>query len=300
MILGDCLEIMPTLPDKSIDMTITSPPYDNLRTYGGSLEWGEHIWKPIIAELFRLTKDGGVVVWVVADATVKGSETGTSFKQALYFKEIGFNLHDTMIFEKDSFQKPNHNRYWACFEYMFVFSKGKPKTAYMISDRANSQSGKTVSSKTVRNADGSTSTRHPVVIAAFGKRKNIWAYSTGYGKGTTYKEAYLHPAMFPEQLATDHVISWSNPGDTILDPFAGSGTTGVACINTGRDFIGIELNQKYYEMARARIEKAQSTARQMELNEAAKPMRERSAANPPPARLYGPSLSVAQNQTICL
>jgi site-specific DNA-methyltransferase (adenine-specific) len=246
---GDCLTIMPTLPDKSIDLTVTSPPYDNLRTYNGNSTFD---FEGIAKELYRVTKDGGVVVWVVGDATINGSETGTSFKQALYFKEFGFNLHDTMIFEKDSFQKPNHNRYWSCFEYMFVLSKGKPKTAYMISDRANSQGGKTVSSKTVRNADGSTSKRNPVVIAAFGKRKNIWAYSTGYGKGTTCKEAYQHPAMFPERLATDHILSWSNAGDTVLDPFAGSGTTGVACLNTNRKYILIEKDATYCD--RKRIE----------------------------------------------
>lgn len=256
---GDCLDLMPLIADKSIDLTVTSPPYDNLRTYNGSLVWNFDIFMNIARELFRVTKDGGVVVWVVGDATIKGSETGTSLRQALYFKEIGFNLHDTMIFEKDSFQKPNRNRYWSCFEYMFVFSKGGAKAANMISDRINSQRGKKVSSKTVRNADGSTSTRRSVVIAVFGKRKNIWAYSTGYGKGTTCKDAYQHPATFPEQLATDHIISWSNEGDLILDPMAGSGTTGIACINTNRNFILIEKEPKYVEIAEKRIMDAKGT-----------------------------------------
>ena len=247
---GDCLDIMPTLADKSIDLTVTSPPYDNLRTYNGNSSFD---FEGIAKELFRVTKDGGVVVWVVADATIKGSETGTSFRQALYFKGIGFNLHDTMIFEKDSFQKPNHNRYWSCFEYMFVLSKGKPKAAHMIKDRVNSQRGKVVSSKSVRNKDGSTSKRKQVIIADFGKRKNIWPYSTGYGKGTAYKNAYQHPAMFPEKLAADHILSWSNEGDTVLDPFAGSGTTGIACLNTGRKFILIEKDAGYCEIIKNRI-----------------------------------------------
>src|SRR3990167_3433892 len=127
IIHGDCLEVMKTLADKSVDMVLTSPPYDNLRTYNGSLDWGEHIWKPVIQELFRVVKDGGVVVWVVGDATIKGSETGTSFKQALYFKEVGFNLHDTMIYLKSGVS-PSIGRYYPAFEYMFVFSKGKPET----------------------------------------------------------------------------------------------------------------------------------------------------------------------------
>ena len=237
------------MPDNFIDLTVTSPPYDNLRTYKGY----SFDFESVAKELFRVTKKGGVVVWVVGDATVKGSETGTSFKQALYFKEIGFNLHDTMIFDKDSFQKPNHNRYWSCFEYMFIFSKGKIKTHNMIADRKNSQAGKKVSSKTIRNLDGTTSKRNPVVISEHGKRKNIWQYSTGYGKGTTDKFAYMHPAMFPEKLSEDHIISWSNPNDLIYDPFMGSGTTAKMALINGRSFIGSEISSEYCEIANRRI-----------------------------------------------
>lgn len=254
LIQGDCLNILPTLAPGSVDLTVTSPPYDNLRTYNNTLnDWNERKWKAIIAELFRVTKQGGVVVWVVGDATIKGSETGTSFRQALWAMECGFRLHDTMIFDRDSFQKPNHNRYWSCFEYMFVWSKGAPKASNMLMDRPNSQAGKTVSSKSVRNADGTMSSRAPVTIAAFGKRKNIWAYSTGYGKGTSDKFAYAHPAMFPEALARDHILSWSNPGDTVLDPFLGSGTTGKMAVTLCRRFIGIERDSEYFAIARKRI-----------------------------------------------
>lgn len=250
IICGNCVEVMQKMPDNFIDLTVTSPPYDNLRLYLGY----EFDFEGIAKELYRVTKQGGVVVWVVGDATIKGSETGTSFKQALYFKEIGFNLHDTMIFDKDSFQKPNHNRYWSCFEYMFVFSKDtKPKTANMINDRLNSQRGKTVSSKTVRNADGTTDKRNPVKISEYGKRKNIWAYSTGFGKGTTDKIAYKHPATFPEQLAEDHIISWSNPGDLVLDPMCGSGTTCKMAKKNGRNYIGIDIAEEYCVLAQKRI-----------------------------------------------
>jgi DNA modification methylase len=255
LIQGDCLEKVAQIPNNSIDLTVTSPPYDNLREYNGNNKhWNEQSWKTLIQELFRVTKQGGVVVWIVADATIKGSETGTSFKQALFAKECGFNLHDTMIYEKDSFQKPNKNRYWSSFEYMFIFSIGAPKTYNMIMDRSNSQRGKTVSKKSVRNSDGTTTKRNAVIISEFGKRKNIWSYSTGYGKSTTYKEAYKHPAIFPEKLAIDHIVSWSNEGGTVLDPFMGSGTTGVACELLGRDFIGIELDPDYFEIAKKRIE----------------------------------------------
>jgi len=261
--LGDCLDVMQGILDGSVDLTVTSPPYDNLRTYNGNNDqWGERVWKAVIADLYRVTADGGVVVWVVADATIKGSETGTSFKQALWAMECGFNLHDTMIYEKDSFQKPNHNRYWACFEYMFVLTKGKIKTYNMIKDRINKHAGK-IMTGTIRQNDG---TIKPMTgsgqktISDFGKRKNVWSYNTGYRKMTSYKEAYNHPAIFPEKLATDHILSWSNPGDTVLDPFLGSGTTGVAAANTGRRFIGIEMDADYFTIAQARIQKAQADA----------------------------------------
>jgi len=245
---------MAEMDDCCIDLTVTSPPYDNLRSYNGNNDqWCDNVWSECIRELYRVTKKGGVVVWIVGDATIKGSETGTSFRQTLWAMDCGFRLHDTMIYEKDSFQKPSHNRYWSCFEYMFIFSKGAPVTHNMILDRKNSQAGKKVSSKTVRNSDGSTSKRSPVVISEFGKRRNIWAYSTGFGKGTSDKFAYRHPAMFPEKLANDHIISWSNEGDTILDPFMGSGTTGKMAKFNNRKFIGIELDKEYFKIAQERI-----------------------------------------------
>lgn len=250
---GDCLELMRDIPDKSVDMILTSPPYDNLRTYNESLDWGNSVWEPIIKSFFRIVKDGGVVVWIVGDATIDGSETGTSFRQALFFKSVGFNLHDTMIYEKDSFIKPSKNRYWSCFEYMFVFSKGKPKTANMIKDRLNSSRGKILNRKTLRNADGSISKRNPYYISDFGKRKNIWKYSAGYGKGQKNKIAYAHPATFPEKLAEDNILSWSEEGDLILDPFAGSGTTAIACLNTNRDYILMEKEQQYIDVIHDRL-----------------------------------------------
>lgn len=250
IIQGDCLEVMKDIPDKSIDLVVTSPPYDNLRMYKGYTFDFESIAK----ELYRITKQGGVVVWVVGDQTVNGSESGTSFRQALYFKEIGFNLHDTMIYDKDSFQKPDNSRYWACFEYMFVFSKGIPKSCNLIKDRLNSQRGKSVSSKTVRNIDGTTSKRSPIYcISDYGKRKNVWSYSTGYGKGTTDKCAYQHPAIFPEALARDHILSWSNEGDLVFDPMCGSGTTCKMAVLNNRHYLGCDISQEYVNIANNRV-----------------------------------------------
>jgi len=248
---GDCLRLMDLIDDKSIDLTVTSPPYDNLRTYNDSLVWGEHIWKPIIKELFRVTKEGGVIVWVVADATIKGSETGTSFKQALWFMECGFNLHDTMVWSKQNCSSVGSlDRYENTFEYMFVFSKGKPVSVNIIKDKPNSRAGN-LQSGSIRQPDGTvrkTTQYGKRAIAEFGRRHNVWTVFPA--KSSSER---LHPAPFPIQLATDHIISWSNEGDTILDPFAGSGTTGVAAERCGRSSIMIEQDAGYCKIIEERM-----------------------------------------------
>lgn len=231
---GDCLEELKTLEDNSIDLTVTSPPYDNLRNYNGYT----FNFKGIANELYRVTKKGGVVVWVVGDATIKGSETGTSFKQALFFKDIGFNLHDTMIYEKNSSTFPaqkNGNRYTQIFEYMFVFSKSKLKTSNLICDKQNKWAGYKDFSKKLKNT-----------VPKESPRNNIWKYTTSFN-------GVKHAAPFPEKLAEDHIISWSNEGDIVLDPMAGSGTTLKMAIKNKRKYIGIEISEEYCEIAKARI-----------------------------------------------
>ena len=267
--LGDCLDVMQDIPDGSVDLTVTSPPYDNLRTYNGNNDhWGEHVWRALIADLYRVTADGGVVVWVVADATIKGSETGTSFKQALWAMECGFNLHDTMIWRKSNFSNPSSNRYHQTFEFMFLFTKGRPKIFNPLRDRANVCFGKIGSygTNTVTMADGSKRERESKVNNEFGMRHNVWESITSGQDGSA--KAYGHPAMFPVSLATDHILSWSNQGDTVLDPFLGSGTTGCAAANTGRRFIGIERDPDYFAIAQARIQKAQADAITNKMREA--------------------------------
>lgn len=246
--LGDCAEVMKSLPDGCIDLTVTSPPYDNLRTYKGYT----FDFEAIAGQLYRVTKPGGVVVWVVGDATIDGSETGTSFKQALYFKELGFNLHDTMIWNKGGFSATGSLavRYAPVFEYMFIFSKGSPKTFNPIKDRININFGNTIYG-TVRNPDG---TIKPISgtgskkITRFGQRFNIWDLDP-----VRHNTEEDHPAPFPEQLAKDHILSWSNPGDTVLDPLMGSGTTGKMALLYQRNFIGIEISKEYFEIAQKRI-----------------------------------------------
>lgn len=244
----DCLLGLKALPDACVDLTVTSPPYDNLRDYNGY----SFDFELIAKEVYRVTKEGGVLVWVVADGTFKGGETGTSFKQALYFKEIGFTLHDTMIYMKNGFNFPAKTRYHQVFEYMFILSKGKPKTFNPIKDRPNKHSGKTIKGRD-RQKDGSlkrVGERKP--LEPFGMRFNVWEINNLYSVATD-KEAFKHPAVFPEQLAHDHIISWSNEGDTVLDPFAGSGTTLKVARDLNRQYIGFEISDEYVELIKRRL-----------------------------------------------
>lgn len=247
----NCLDTMKEMPDDFVDMTLTSPPYDNLRDYKGY----SFDFEPIADELYRVTKQGGIVVWVVGDATIKGSETGTSFKQALYFKDIGFNLHDTMIYQKNNFSNPSSNRYHQIFEYMFIFSKGKPKTFNPLIDRKNITAGGIGSwgKNTSRQKDGSMKERPKKIVNEFGMRYNIWKYKTSKN-GQEDEIAYKHPATFPEKLAKDHIVSWTNEGDLVYDCFMGSGTTAKMCLENKRNYIGSEISKEYCEIIQKRLE----------------------------------------------
>ena len=246
LLKGDCLEVMKDIEDQSIDLTVTSPPYDKMRTYNDTLSWDSSIWKQVIDHLYRVTKDGGVVVWVVGDATVKGSETGSSFRQALYFKKAGFRLHDTMIWEKTG-RVPTQDRYYNVIEYMFVFSKGKPKAMNFICDHKCVQGGRRRKKDKVINKGKNQKAAGYFIRNEYGRRSNIWKIHVGRNQTS-------HPAVFPLQLAQDHIVSWSNEGDTVLDPFMGSGTVGVASFGLGREFIGIEKVDEYFDIAINRID----------------------------------------------
>jgi len=241
----NCLDTMARMPDNFVNLTVTSPPYDNLRTYNGY----SFDFEAVAKELYRVTKSGGVVVWVVGDATIKGSETGTSFKQALYFKEIGFNLHDTMIYAKNSYMPLTHNRYEQAWEYMFVFSKGRPSTFHPIMidcitagtkrNRGGSKAKETSYAERLREerTEVNTQKQHP----------NIFYYDVGKGDKTE------HNAPFPEHLANDHIISWSNEGDLVYDPFMGSGTTAKMAIVNKRNWVGSEISEEYCKIIERRI-----------------------------------------------
>lgn len=254
----DCINVMDKMVDDGItvDLTVTSPPYDQLRTYNNESTWDFETFKKVAQGLWDITNDGGVVVWVVGDACVNGSETGTSFKQALYFMELGFKLHDTMIYEKNSSSFParrGSKRYTQIFEYMFVFVKGKIHDCELISDKENKWAGFTNWGKNTQyDKDGKLiSTNDIKPVPKYSLRNNIWKYSVGFNT----KKFGKHPAVFPLQLAIDHILSWSKPEHVIFDPFLGSGTTMDACVETGRsNFIGCEISEEYFGIIEKKIE----------------------------------------------
>jgi site-specific DNA-methyltransferase (adenine-specific) len=255
----DAMVALKDIPSGSINLTVTSPPYDDIRDYNG-FKFNEEIQQNIIAELFRVTFEGGVVVWIVGDATVNGSESGTSFRQALKFIEAGFKLHDTMIYEKNTSSFPAKragNRYTQIFEYMFVFSKGKITTANLICDKPNKWAGHTNWGKnTNRLKNGELQETTDIKpVPDFSPRNNIWHYNVGKGFNSNDKESHEHPAIFPEKLAEDHILSWSNEGDIILDPFSGSGTTCKMAKKNNRKYIGIDISEEYCKLAESIIAK---------------------------------------------
>ena len=254
----DCVEGMELLDDESIDLTVTSPPYDDLRVYNG-FSWD---YKETLKQLYRVTKQGGTVVWIVSDAYDDGSETGTSFRQALYAIECGFKLNDTMIWDKMGFTDiaSLQYRYAQVFEYMFVFSKGKPKTYNPIKDHINKNVGSHKKSASIRQRTGELKkiTDDGGKIGELGIRHNIWRISSN----RTKNERTGHPAQFPESLVSDHIISWSNEGDLVLDPFMGSGTTAIVAKRLGRKYIGFELSKEYYDMSQRRLIGSQKEVKQ--------------------------------------
>ena len=254
----NCLKTMSKIRNSFIDLAIASPPYDNARKYGGN-RFNE--FNKIADELYRITKKGGVVVWIVSDQTKDGDESGTSFTHALHFKKIGFNLFDTMIYLKPPRGACGNNKtYWQTFEYMFVLSKGTPKTINLLLDRKNKDS-RDGDNGTKRLYDGSLKKLKRGGYGKKGRRTNVWEYKIGNGHSATDGIAYEHPAIFPEKLAKDHILSWSNKGDVIYDPFMGSGTTAKMCILNNRKYIGSELNKDYCDIIQRRLKKCQTRSK---------------------------------------
>lgn len=262
IILGDAVEVLRTYDDEVFDLTVTSPPYDNLRTYNGKIKdeitYEDGFSFPFVEmakELYRVTKKGGVVVWVVNDQVKKGGETGSSFRQALKFMEIGFTLYDTMIYHKNGAPFPETGRYSQVFEYMFVFSKGTPKTINLLKDKPNRWAGHSnFGEPSKRKKDGDLQKVDKFVVAEMGTRYNVWYINNGKGFSSKDDIAFEHPAIFPESLAEDHILSWSEEGDLVLDPMCGSGTTLKMSKLNNRNFVGIDINQEYVELSNRRIQ----------------------------------------------
>jgi len=248
IICGDCVKVLKTMSKEYVDLTVTSPSYDDLRTYKGY----SFDFEALAKELFRVTKEGGVVVWVVGDQTINGDESGNSFKQALYFKEIGFKLHDTMIYEKKGLRYAESIRYYQCFEYMFVLAKGKIKTFNPLRDRENKSFG-LIRQRFAgeRGKDGRLIKKFlegkKYIVPKYGIRRNIWSYVTNRGN------IRGHPAQFPVKLAGEHILSWSNERDLVLDPMCGSGTTCKAAKLLKRNYIGIDISPDYCKLAESRL-----------------------------------------------
>ncbi len=249
----NCIDTMKMMGAEFVDLVVTSPPYDKMREYEG---YRFEEFEQIAIDLFRVVKTGGVVVWVSGDQTddqaIKGNEADISFRQVLYFKEIGFNLFDTIIYLKPPRGAVSNNKtYWQSFEYMFVFSKGQPKTINLIKDRKRLPDGSLLKKL---NREG---------YGDFGRRTNVWEYMFGKGHSASDKIAHKHPAIFPEKLAQDHILSWSNPGDLVYDPFLGSGTVALMAELNDRNFLGSEINANYCEIARERLQRNRTSAKQL-------------------------------------
>jgi len=253
----DCVEGMQRLPDNCIPLTVTSPPYDHVRDYGGDLLDFE-TFQVIAQQLHRITCPGGVVVWIVQDQIRRGNETGTSARQKLYFRKVGFRMHSTMIMISNGVRLPQPGRYVNQYQYALVLSKGRPKSVHLLRDRPNSTAGERSKGK-VRSRGGQLERRKYAgrVIAQFGLRSNVWTYEVGWAKSTRDDYAFEHPAVMPEAMASDHILSWSRPGDLVFDPFLGSGTTAKMALLNHRRYLGCEVNPQYHEIAVRRMRDAQ-------------------------------------------
>ena len=243
--VADCVEFMRGMDEECVDLTVTSPPYDNLRDYEGY----SFDFENIAEHLYKVTKPGGIVVWVVGDK-INGGRTLTSFRQGLFFQEIGFQMHDVMIYQKKNTPFMRSNAYTNCYEFMFVLSRGKPNTFNPLKVKTARYGMEMLTHN--KGPDGV----NKKVLKELKKQKtrtNIWSYAVGYGGTTTDKIAFKHPAVFPEKLAEDHILSWTNPGDIVFDPMCGSGTTGKMALKHRRRFIGVDISEEYIAIAKERV-----------------------------------------------
>ena len=250
VLVGDCVELLPTLPQA--DLILTSPPYGTMRDYGGH----EFDWRVVADAIVPALAPGGVLVWIVKDQTIDGSKSGESFRQALYFLDAGLRLHDVLIYRKAANSNPTPNRVFQDSEFMFVFSNGAPRTANITKDVPSLWAGTTRGiNGTGRSSKGNNPTSPGKrLIGPYKNRGTVWEYLVGYGHSAPdFLDAHDHPAIFPLTLAKDHISMWTNPGDLVIDPMCGSGTTLRAAKDLNRRYIGIDIHAPYVALAEQRL-----------------------------------------------
>lgn len=241
---GDCLEFMRTLPDNSVDLVVTSPPYFNARDYSHYADVNAYmsIMKDICLELLRVINESRMLVINISPVIVpRESRAKQSYRIPLpyYFvpmlESIGFEFLEDIIWKKPDGAAPNRNGGFfrhrkplaykpnIVTEYILVFKKPSAKLL----------------DKFIRNDS---------LVADGYERTNVWEFNPD----TSSK----HPAPYPLDLPMKCIRYYSYENDVVLDPFMGSGTTGVACVNTNRKFIGCELDESYFNIAVNRIDNA--------------------------------------------
>jgi site-specific DNA-methyltransferase (adenine-specific) len=244
----DCVQGMQQLPDCCIPLTVTSPPYDHFRAYGGH----RFDFEAVAKELWRITMKGGIVVWVVQDQVVKGSFTGTKHRQAIYFQELGFGIHNELTMVTLNSRIPQKVRYTPTSHTAFVLAKGHPRAVNLLRDKPNKQAGMYKPTWSRRTREGNRETgSYGKEVARFGLRSDVWVYLVGNNVTTT--DGTKHPALMPEEMAEDLIVSWSRPGDLVFDPFAGAGTTCKMAMLNHRHYLGMEIHEPYVHVAKARL-----------------------------------------------
>lgn len=254
IILTECVKGMKSVPDDIIPLTVTSPPYEGLRTYDGLADWN---FMDVAKELYRITMPGGVVVWVVQEQIVNGSESGESSRQRLAFANIGFRLHHTMVLGKLGGHQHSKGRYGGALEYAFILSKGKPRYFCPFRDKKNKEAGREKIFSN-RRIDGTFPAKKKARVHPYGFRSPIWFYATGKHHTANEDYAFDHPALMPQQMAEDFILSWSKVGDLVFNPFAGAGTVLKMALLNHRRYLGFEINPKYVEIARRRLKEAEA------------------------------------------
>ena len=242
---ADCVRFMETMEAAAVDLVVTSPPYDDLRDYKGF----DFDCEAVAKGLAEVVKEGGVVVWVVGDR-INGGRTLTSFDHAFIFRDAGFTVYDAMIFKKRNTPFMRKRAYTNCYDFMFVFSKGTPATFNPL--RSPSVRSGLAPLPYLKGTDG-INRKTERELSEHKVRTNIWSYAVGRNGTTADMYAFKHPAMFPENLARDHILSWSDPGDLVFDPMCGAGTTCKMAKATGRRWLGVDVSREYTTIARRRV-----------------------------------------------